>query len=96
MIKLYNIYNDSIYLEKNFLSKYIAMYINDSSFSKYLIDVLINDSNLENKNDVIVTIKFSDKINANYDKLEHLYFEIKYLLKSIFSIDQPKINFIVG
>ena len=96
MIKLYSDFNDSIYLEKEYITSYISQYINESSFSKKLLDVKINDLNSDEKNNINIIIKLSDKINCTYDKLEHLYFEIKYLLKSIFLIEQAKINIIIG
>lgn len=96
MIKLFSDLNDVIYLEKAYIEEYILSYLNDTSFSKYISGVDIDDLNSDEKNNIIITIKISNKANFSYEKLEHLYFEIKYLLKSIFLIDQAKINIIVG
>lgn len=96
MIKLYSNLNDSIYLEKEYITNYILSYISESSFSKKILDVKINDLNSDEKNNITITIILSDKVNYAHEKLEHFYFEIKYLLKSIFSIDQAKINIVIG
>ena len=96
MIKLYSNYKDSIFIYKEYVENYISLYIKDLLSSKSTFSVEVSDSGLEDKNNIIVTIKLSKKNNYTYDKLEHLYFEIKYLLKSIFSIEQSKINIIIG
>ena len=96
MIKLYSNYKDSIFIYKEYVENYISLYIKDLLSSKSTFSVEVSDSGLEDKNNIIVTIKLSKKNNYTYDKLEHLYFEIKYLLKSIFSIEQSKINVIIG
>ena len=96
MIKLYSNYKDSIFIYKEYVENYISLYIKDLLSSKSTFSVEVSDSGLEDKNNIIVTIKLSKKNNYTYDKLECLYFEIKYLLKSIFSIEQSKINVIIG
>lgn len=95
MIKIYSDLNDSIFLEKNYLSNYVSSFIKDSIFAKSLLDVDVNDVDNDDKNKIVISInlKYTNKIS--FEKLEHFYYEIKYLLKSIFLIEQPKINIIL-